>query len=91
MRVTLLTGRESWVYIHLEVQGNPEAECPERMFVYNYRVFDRYRTPVYGFAQHKGYPTAAHLAALKTFGACPAHRQSFGPVAKALQETLQSL
>ncbi len=47
--------------------------------------------PQYGFAQHKGYPTATHLAALKTFGACPAHRQSFGPVAKALQQTLQGL
>ena len=45
--------------------------------------------PQYGFAQHKGYPTATHLAALKAFGACPAHRQSFGPVTKVLQQTLQ--
>lgn len=36
--------------------------------------------PCYGFAQHKGYPTAAHLAALAQFGASPIHRQSFGPV-----------
>ena len=40
--------------------------------------------PRYGFAQHKGYPTAAHLAALREFGACPEHRASFGPVAKIL-------
>ena len=36
--------------------------------------------PVYGFAQHKGYCTEAHLAALRTHGASPIHRQSFAPV-----------
>jgi len=36
--------------------------------------------PVYGFAQHKGYGTAAHLAALHAHGATPHHRQSFAPV-----------
>lgn len=36
--------------------------------------------PVYGFAQHKGYGTEAHLAALRTHGASPIHRQSFAPV-----------
>jgi ribonuclease HII len=36
--------------------------------------------PQYGFAEHKGYATAAHLAALRTHGACPAHRRSFAPV-----------
>jgi ribonuclease HII len=35
--------------------------------------------PGYGFAVHKGYGTPAHLAALKTLGACPIHRQSFAP------------
>ncbi len=38
--------------------------------------------PEYGFDRHKGYPTPAHLAALKRFGPCPAHRQSFRPVAQ---------
>lgn len=33
--------------------------------------------PGYGFARNKGYGTAEHLAALKTLGPCPAHRQSF--------------
>lgn len=33
--------------------------------------------PEYGFAQHKGYPTAAHLAALAEHGPCPIHRRSF--------------
>lgn len=42
--------------------------------------------PCYGFAQHKGYPTAAHLAALAQFGASPVHRQSFGPVKRLLAQ-----
>ena len=36
--------------------------------------------PGYGFAAHKGYPTAAHLKALRTLGVTPVHRRSFGPV-----------
>ena len=40
--------------------------------------------PGYGFAQHKGYPTAAHLAALARLGPCPAHRRSFGPVSQMM-------
>lgn len=38
--------------------------------------------PEYGFEIHKGYPTRAHLAALKQHGPCPHHRRSFGPVAQ---------
>jgi ribonuclease HII len=40
--------------------------------------------PGYGFADHKGYPTPEHLEALEKLGACPIHRRSFTPVAKAL-------
>lgn len=36
--------------------------------------------PYYGFDRHKGYPTAAHLAALQHHGVSPIHRRSFGPV-----------
>lgn len=36
--------------------------------------------PEYGFARHKGYPTAAHRAALLLHGPCPEHRRSFAPV-----------
>ncbi len=42
------------------------------------------RYPQYGFAKHKGYPTAAHLAALAQHGAIPEHRTSFKPVRRAL-------
>ena len=43
--------------------------------------------PQYGFAGHKGYGTAAHLAALIEHGACPQHRRSFAPVAEVLLRT----
>jgi ribonuclease HII len=43
--------------------------------------------PAYGFAQHMGYGTAAHLAALKAHGACPQHRRSFAPVKLVLDQT----
>jgi len=36
--------------------------------------------PEYGFAQHKGYPTALHIQALDRHGPSPEHRQSFAPV-----------
>ena len=42
------------------------------------------RHPQYGFAQHKGYPTRAHLDALQAYGPLPEHRRSFGPVARLL-------
>ena len=45
------------------------------------------RHPEYGFAQHMGYPTEAHFAALKQFGACDQHRRSFSPVRKVLEAT----
>lgn len=41
------------------------------------------RFPVYGFAQHKGYPTPAHLTALRANGPCEEHRRSFAPVQEA--------
>lgn len=40
--------------------------------------------PEYGFAQHMGYPTEAHLAALQAYGACNEHRRSFSPVRNVL-------
>jgi ribonuclease HII len=40
--------------------------------------------PGYGFAVHKGYPTPAHLAALRRLGPCAQHRRSFAPVRELL-------
>jgi ribonuclease HII len=41
--------------------------------------------PQYGFATHKGYPTAEHLAALRAHGACEAHRRSYAPVRAVIE------
>ncbi|HLI18874.1 MAG TPA: ribonuclease HII [Rhodanobacteraceae bacterium] len=43
------------------------------------------RWPGYGFAQHKGYPTPEHIAALNRLGPCPEHRRSFAPVRAVMQ------
>lgn len=44
------------------------------------------RYPGYGLAEHKGYPTRAHLAALRKLGVSPIHRRSFAPVRELLEE-----
>lgn len=41
--------------------------------------------PHYGFANHKGYGTAEHRAALEKYGPCPIHRKSFGPLREIVQ------
>jgi ribonuclease HII len=43
--------------------------------------------PSYGFAAHKGYPTPAHLSALREHGLCAAHRRSFAPVRALVPST----
>lgn len=40
--------------------------------------------PEYGFAQHKGYPTALHMQRLAQYGVTPEHRRSYGPVRKLI-------
>jgi ribonuclease HII len=47
--------------------------------------YDR-QFPVYGFAGHKGYGTASHLAALMEHGPCPIHRRSFAPLKPTQRE-----
>lgn len=42
------------------------------------------RHPCYGLDRHKGYPTAAHLEAIRVHGVCDIYRRSFGPVRKVL-------
>jgi len=69
VRVNVLNGGESWIYIHIEVQGTKQAEFAERMFVYNYRLFDRYKRPVASLAvladEHKEWkPTSYGFAVL---------------------------
>ena len=46
--------------------------------------------PQYGFAQHKGYPTAVHLAALRAHGVCPEHRRTYAPVRRILESKTET-
>src|SRR5262249_45129138 len=50
VKVWTKDGIECWVLIHVEVQTARDAEFPRRMYVYNYRVFDRYNRPVASLA-----------------------------------------
>jgi Domain of unknown function (DUF4351) len=50
VRVWRIGGDEFWVLIHVEVQGRKEQTFAERMFVYHYRIFDRYRCPILSLA-----------------------------------------
>ena len=43
-------GEETWVLVHVEVQGWRDSGFEQRMFVYNYRIFDRYERPVVSLA-----------------------------------------
>ena len=54
-------------------------------------MFLHERHPEYGFAKHMGYPTEAHFAALKQYGACDQHRRSFSPVRKVLESIENSV
>jgi hypothetical protein len=50
VKVWTIGGAELWVLIHVEVQTAPDPAFPKRMYVYNYRVFDRYNRPVCSLA-----------------------------------------
>jgi hypothetical protein len=50
VKVWLASGEETWLLIHVEVQGRPERSFPERMYQYNYRIFDRYGREVISLA-----------------------------------------
>jgi hypothetical protein len=50
VKVWTLDGVERWVLIHVEVQTTRDAEFPLRMYVYNYRIFDRYNRRVASLA-----------------------------------------
>lgn len=46
--------------------------------------------PGYGFAKNKGYPTKAHMVALKELGVLPIHRKTYSPVTKLLENENKS-
>lgn len=46
VEVATLTDGTQWVYIHIEIQSQPDIDFAERLFTYNYRLYDRYRRPI---------------------------------------------
>jgi hypothetical protein len=50
VKVYLKDGQERWILVHIEVQASKEGEFPERMYVYNHRLFDRYGREVISLA-----------------------------------------
>ena len=50
VRVWLKDGREEWLLIHVEIQTSREQDFSRRMYVYNYRIFDRYNQAVASLA-----------------------------------------
>ena len=50
VQVWLVDGTREWILIHVEVQGTVEARFDQRMYTYNYRLFDRYARSVASFA-----------------------------------------
>ncbi len=50
VKIYLPDGKETWLLIHIEVQGYYEAEFARRMYIYNYRLFDRYKTEIVSLA-----------------------------------------
>ena len=62
VKVFLVDGVETWLLIHIEIQSSPDPAFPQRMFVYNYRIFDRYEVDVVSLAVCTGAMPAAHVA-----------------------------
>ena len=50
VRVTRQGGQHEWVVVHLEIQSQQQISFAERMFVYHYRLYDRYRQPIVSLA-----------------------------------------
>ncbi|MBN8449598.1 MAG: DUF4351 domain-containing protein [Candidatus Accumulibacter sp.] len=50
VQVATHDGGEHWVYVHIEVQGGQEGDFAERLFTYNYRLYDKYRRPIASLA-----------------------------------------
>jgi hypothetical protein len=50
VKVWLQNGQETFVMVHVEIQGQFDSGFAERMFVYNYRFYDRFRKPIVSLA-----------------------------------------
>jgi hypothetical protein len=50
VKVYLIDGSEEWLLIHIEIQGYEQEEFPDRMYIYNYRILDKFRKEVVSLA-----------------------------------------
>jgi ribonuclease HII len=93
-RLPRLTGLGAQIAVRAIVRGDASVECIGAASILAKTARDAYMEqvhtiyPLYGFSDHKGYPTPAHRHLLMQHGACPLHRRSFTPVGEVL--SLQS-
>jgi ribonuclease HII len=85
-RCPRVTGLPFECTVEAIVKGDARVECIGAASILAKTARDEYMVaadrlyPGYGFAGHKGYGTAAHLASLRRLGPCPLHRRSYAPV-----------
>jgi hypothetical protein len=69
LKVRLLDGTDQWLYLHIEVQMHYDPDLPKRLFIYHYRIFDRYGVSpltlaILGDTSRKWRPTSYHYQTL---------------------------
>ena len=50
VKIYRITGEENWILIHVEIQAQEESNFAQRMFIYNYRIYDLYKRSVASLA-----------------------------------------
>ncbi len=50
VKVYRINGEEYWLYIHIEVQNQPDSEFGERMYIYHYKIYDKFKCPIESLA-----------------------------------------
>ena len=69
LKVRLLDGTDQWLYVHIEVQMHYDPDLPKRLFIYHYRIFDKYGVSpltlaILGDTRRKWRPTSYHYQSL---------------------------
>jgi len=69
LKVRLLDGADQWLYLHIEVQMRHDPDLPKRLFIYHYRIFDKYGVSpltlaILGDTSRKWRPTSYHYQTL---------------------------
>jgi len=69
LKVRILDGTDQWLYLHIEVQMHYDPDLPKRLFIYHYRIFDKYGVSpltlaILGDTSRKWRPTSYHYQSL---------------------------